>query len=527
MLGARATLCLLLGIAAVIGGGGVMLSRREEQVRHERDREPLMRCASVFQEELDRLGVLYESHLRVVALNASTEVFVIRSEAQRVAGIVQVSVLDPTSGDAARSRGGGTGTERGAEGLHVTVGANPGVRIPMPVFSPLRAGSVRTPLLLDAAELLGSGARSGWRTEPAWPLVYWQAVSPRELVVMLLDRAVLETVVAGHFRGMPEAFHVLHWENGAERLRSRSGAEVFSNGAVPGFAPDLVLPLRSRFGDWDLLAWDPRTTRVVYRTGVLVGAGVAAVLVAGLGLILYVQGRRARVLASQRVSFVNRVSHELRTPLTNILLNLDLAADAQEVEEEARPLALVREEVRRLARLIENVLTFSERERRGLRARPGACCPASVVAAVVEQFAAGFERRGMRVETEGLVMDSLLIDGDALAQILANLLSNAEKYAPGGPVQIAMRWDGARLWVRVRDHGPGIPRAAWERVFEPFERLSDHVRDGVTGTGLGLCIARDIARAMGGALRVVSSEGGAVFELEFPACAVPGMIAVA
>jgi len=126
-----------------------------------------------------------------------------------------------------------------------------------------------------------------------------------------------------------------------------------------------------------------------------------------------------------------------------------------------------------------------------------------------------------------LVTDSLLIDGDALAQILANLLSNAEKYAPGGPVQIAMQWDGARLWVRVRDHGPGIPRAAWERVFEPFERLSDHVRDGVTGTGLGLCIARDIARAMGGALRVISSEGGAVFELELPACAVPGMLSVA
>jgi signal transduction histidine kinase len=90
----------------------------------------------------------------------------------------------------------------------------------------------------------------------------------------------------------------------------------------------LLLPLRSRFGAWELASWDRRETRIRYDLPTLAAGIGVAMLMALLGVGAFVQQRRALALAAQRVSFVNRVSHELRTPLTNILLNVDLAAES-------------------------------------------------------------------------------------------------------------------------------------------------------------------------------------------------------
>ena len=92
--------------------------------------------------------------------------------------------------------------------------------------------------------------------------------------------------------------------------------------------------------------------------------------------------------------------------------------------------------------------------------------------------------------------------GQALAQILANLLSNAEKYAARGTVEIASAWREGTLTVRVSDEGPGVPAEAAERIFQPFERLDCRVDEGVTGAGLGLAIARELTGQMGGTLRL-------------------------
>jgi hypothetical protein len=104
-----------------------------------------------------------------------------------------------------------------------------------------------------------------------------------------------------------------------------------------------------------------------------------------------------------------------------------------------------------------------------------------------------------------------------LAQILANLLSNVEKYVPGGMVEFAATLDADLLAIVVSDEGPGIPAEAAERIFRPFERLDSRVNEGATGTGLGLAIARDLAERMGGSLRLIPSTRGATFELRVPA----------
>ena len=156
-------------------------------------------------------------------------------------------------------------------------------------------------------------------------------------------------------------------------------------------------------------------------------------------------------------------------------------------------------------------------ERGKLHAEPRACVPAAVIGAVVDQFAASLHRRGLEVRIAGELTATCELDADALAQILANLLSNAEKYVPGGLIEIAGTLDNGRLRIVVSDNGPGIPRDAAERIFRPFERLDSRVNEGSTGTGLGLSIARDLARTMGGTLQLQPTLRGAAFELSVPA----------
>jgi len=303
-------------------------------------------------------------------------------------------------------------------------------------------------------------------------------------------------------------------------LRTRNGQTLLAEGAAQAERPDLLLPLRSRLGMWDLASWDRREMRVHYDVATLAMTSVLAVFVASLGVLIFGQQRRAAALAAQRVSFVNRVSHELRTPLTNILLNLDLATEAMDEapRDGARRLGLVQEEARRLGRLIDNVLTFSRHEQGKLRAEARACVPASVIAAVVEQFAPSFARRALEVRSVGDLSELCLLDTDAFAQILSNLLSNVEKYVPGGVVEIAGTYRDGVLLVLVGDQGPGIPAEAAERIFRPFERLESRINEGASGTGLGLAIARDLAVTMGGTLRLMPSAfHSALFELRVPA----------
>jgi signal transduction histidine kinase len=259
-------------------------------------------------------------------------------------------------------------------------------------------------------------------------------------------------------------------------------------------------------------------TMMTHHRPTLAIAGALSTLVALLGAFVHVQQSRARRLAMQRVSFVNRVSHELRTPLTNMLLNLDVIEHLLPANSRAGSrLVMVREEARRLARLIDNVLTFSRREQGALKVHAVECRPCGIVDDVLAHFAPGFARRDIAVTRRHDGGDaSCLLDADALSQITANLLSNVEKYAPGVPVEVCTFQDNARFKLRVCDEGPGIPATDAGQIFQPFVRLDDRVTANATGTGLGLSIARELAERMGGSLRLERRETGACFVLEVP-----------
>jgi signal transduction histidine kinase len=235
-----------------------------------------------------------------------------------------------------------------------------------------------------------------------------------------------------------------------------------------------------------------------------------------LAVYFYRENDRELREAKARLSFVNQVSHELKTPLTSIRMYAEmLENDLNEGDEtQRRRLEVIVSESQRLSRLIANVLTFGRRNRNGLRLNWSAGLVDEVVANVVRQFEPVLARKGIRIDCQGTASREAEFDRDALEQMLGNLLGNAEKYAVGAErVRIDIEQDGR--WVRlvVADDGPGIPAKEQKCIFEPFYRISNKLTDGVTGTGIGLTIARDLARLHGGDLTLEPSEKGASFRL--------------
>jgi signal transduction histidine kinase len=243
-----------------------------------------------------------------------------------------------------------------------------------------------------------------------------------------------------------------------------------------------------------------------------------------MAVFFYRESNRELRDARQRVRFVSQVSHELRSPLTNIRLYAELLEDRiRDVDAGAlEHIGVIVSESHRLSRLIDNVLTFARHGRGELVLRCSAADLGAVVAEVVDHHRPLLAARGVNVKAELETPLAALFDRDAVAQILGNLLSNVEKYAPdSGDLVVAAFHRGGECVVRVTDLGPGIPPAAQERVFQPFTRLSDRLNEGVSGAGIGLAISRDLAELQGGGLRIVETASGACFELTLPRANLP------
>lgn len=281
------------------------------------------------------------------------------------------------------------------------------------------------------------------------------------------------------------------------------------------------LPLPEPLSAWQLraLAAAAPGTDAWGRSAVLgLGAGLLALALALAGLAVAFWRSQARAFreAERRVSFVNQVSHELKTPLTNIRLYAELLAERLDGAggEAGRHLEVVVAESQRLGRLIDNVLTFGRHQRGALRLRPAAACLDEVVERVLQTFRPRLVERGVRVEFEPGAPARVLVDTDALEQILTNLLSNLEKYAAaGGLARVETRREGEITRLRVADRGPGVPAHERERIFQPFVRLSDNPAEGASGAGIGLAIVRELARLHGGEARLLDEGPGAVFEV--------------
>jgi two-component system, OmpR family, sensor kinase len=220
----------------------------------------------------------------------------------------------------------------------------------------------------------------------------------------------------------------------------------------------------------------------------------------------------ARASEARTRRFVADAAHELRTPIAGVQAVAEAAlAPGMSAEERERLQLLLLRESRRAGRLVDDLLVLARLDA-GLELRRE---PVDLLElARTEAERAQLLAPDQHVEVRG---EPVTVHGDAsrLAQVVGNLLDNARRHAGPGTVTVTVSGDPAT--VLVTDEGPGVPAADRERIFDRLVRL-DEARGEDGGAGLGLAIARGIARAHGGDLRCVDprSGRGAAFELVLP-----------
>ena len=207
--------------------------------------------------------------------------------------------------------------------------------------------------------------------------------------------------------------------------------------------------------------------------------------------------------------FVSSVSHDLKTPLTSIRLYAEMMAGDTDNEKHQRFLKIIEGESERLARLIDQVLTFSRIERGVMEYRPSTTNLNAAIEDVLEIMSYQFHMVKAEVTSElRAAVPDVTVDADALKNALMNLLSNAVKYANGTPwIRVSTLVQGTIVEIRVEDHGIGIAQEHIVRLHEPYMRVDQTGSTGVAGTGIGLATVRHFLDGHNGQLHIESVEG--------------------
>lgn len=253
----------------------------------------------------------------------------------------------------------------------------------------------------------------------------------------------------------------------------------------------------------------------------VVGAG-ALLLLLGLGASHFASARlsapveRLAVDSERSARFSADASHQLKTPVTVLRAGLEeLLAREQLSPEECNQLSALIHQTYRLSSLIEDLLLLSRMDAGRLTLEAAAVDLSGLIEASVDDLSALPDEHGLQVETD--FSPGLLVLGEKryTAIILQNLLENARKYnRPGGRIRVATRQEGERVRLTVGNTGQTIGPAAQAHIFERFHRGA--MGENVPGYGLGLNLARELARLHHGDLRLVrSAEDWTEFEVSF------------
>lgn len=349
-------------------------------------------------------------------------------------------------------------------------------------------------------------------------LVYWQQNETGSIVGVELEPA---RVKADLISRLPDTKPVKELDEFRLRLLDAAGHVVYQWGNYDntGSRAQQKRPLSYPLSSWSLEYFgDAFTQTKLSKYSLVLTLAGFGLLISGLAWFLYREQTREMRLALQRVQFVSQVSHELKTPLTNIRMYAEMLEDQLDERDEQLPqkkryLQVITDESQRLSRLIANVLNFARKPRihkRGFE-------PDESIQQILDRFKPGLVSKGMELNISLNAKKELFSDPDCFEQILNNLLSNAEKYAAGGKLlDVSSKIKNATLIVQVRDYGNGIAKSERRRIFQPFYRINDDLTEGVSGTGIGLTIARQQTEYLGGTLELVDVTPGACFQIRLP-----------
>jgi two-component system phosphate regulon sensor histidine kinase PhoR len=264
------------------------------------------------------------------------------------------------------------------------------------------------------------------------------------------------------------------------------------------------------------------SSRSVVETGALTLLVEALPVGGGRGAVLVARDvTEQRKYDELRKEFVANVSHELRTPLSVIRGYVETLGEGALGDPERAPgfLETIEKNVLRLGRLVDDLLELSRMESGGPILKPRPVEARALLEKVLEDFRPLAERKRQRLS---MVTDPGLgpfqADPDFLERAVRNLVDNAVKYVPeGGSITLWAGTERDLVVFKVRDDGPGIPKADLPRLFERFYRVDKSRSRELGGTGLGLAIVKHIAQLHGGEAAVESEPGsGSVFSFRLP-----------
>jgi signal transduction histidine kinase len=240
------------------------------------------------------------------------------------------------------------------------------------------------------------------------------------------------------------------------------------------------------------------------------GATFLCILVAGTALILR-SVRREMELMRQQANFLSAVTHELKSPLASIRLFIEtLELRDPPPEKRARFLANMRGDIDRLDGLVNNILAVARLDSGRFLVHVGRGDLGRDVAEVVQALGKDPSQRRLSVDL-ALPAAPLLARYDlgVLKTVLRNLLDNAAKYGGADqPVRVAVARQGQWAAIEVRDQGIGLAAEEREKIFQKFYRVGEEMVRQTEGTGLGLYLARELVRQVGGSITAESPGVG-------------------
>lgn len=215
--------------------------------------------------------------------------------------------------------------------------------------------------------------------------------------------------------------------------------------------------------------------------------------------------------------FLANVSHDLKTPLASIQ-GYAQAINEGVVKDPTDAARIIHEEAARLNRMVGELTDLIRLEAGGMPFRMVTLDFGALVHAISERLQVVAARKPVTMTVQLERVPAIRGDGDRLAQVVTNLISNALKYTPqGGRVSVSLQARANGVLLRVQDNGMGIPSGDLERIFERFYQV-DKARGSQRGTGLGLAIVREIVQAHNGTITAESAgiEQGATFNIFLP-----------
>ncbi|MGB5339035.1 MAG: ATP-binding protein [Gammaproteobacteria bacterium] len=265
-------------------------------------------------------------------------------------------------------------------------------------------------------------------------------------------------------------------------------------------------------------------TRLPAGAGGRVIAWLAAILLlvlCGGFYLMYRLGAGQIDLTRQQQDFVSAVSHELKTPLTSIRMYGEMLREGWAPEDKKMVYYdYIFDESERLSRLIANVLQLARMTRNNLQVETKPLTVATLMDGIGSRVSAQIERAGYTLNmssASGAGQAVIQADADWFIQIFINLVDNAIKFSAAAQQKVidigCQRLRDGSVQFSVRDYGPGVPGDQMKKIFKLFFRSENELTRETVGTGIGLALVHQLARAMGGQVDVVNREPGAEFRV--------------